>query len=217
MFSLLLQIDFTQAKRRFQIKFSNTKICCSLPIIFFLAGCSTHNKEVLIGGVVGSAVGAGAGHAFVHHGRGKQYQTRNTIITSVVFGVLTAGALALHYRALKQKELEVSGQFSRYKLCKEGSETTFREDPQEQVESLKFIDSSSERILSLKLDESTRWVTPKFRKRELPSTQSKDEAVAAHYRWEIVQPGYFVTRDRSPGFFLEVKGSIEEEPRKDSK
>ena len=65
-------------------------------------------------------------------------------------------------------------------------------------------------ILSIDLDETTKWIAPDFRKRLLPAQQSDKKAVASNYLWEIARPGFFVTKDKSPHYFLELKDQSQE-------
>lgn len=168
----------------------------------FLTSCGAYRTRVVVGGVAGSAVGAGVGYAFVHHGQGKEYQTRNTIITSLVFGVVTSSLIAFYFQSLKEKELELSSQLSRYKFSADSESADLsRGSELRPGNELQFIEGETGRPLTISLDPSTRWVLPRFVKRFLPSQQGHEEAVSSHFRWEIIKPGFFVTSERSPEFF----------------
>jgi|GEM_PF-5853537 len=184
------------------------KLTTYLSILLFglsLQGCATHRKEVAIATLVGGGLGAGAGYLFVHHGDHRQYTTRNTIITSAVFALLSAGLVAYHYRSLDDQRVEIASKFSRYTLCNSKGEQNqscmneFKLNGQD--ESKRIIPPSEVGKYSLKLDDDTRWVFPSFQKRFLLPEKSQDSLISSHYKWEIVRPGFFVTKEQNPEYF----------------
>ena len=165
-----------------------------------LMGCATHTKEMLIGGIVGSAVGAGVGYTVVHHGNDKQYEVRNTIITSAVFGLVTMGLMAYHYNALDEQKIELTSKLTRPALLENvvgnGEPVTSSLLQNEVVVGQEAIGRSS-----LKLDDQTRWIYPTFRKRDLKPEATGNELLSSRYIWEIVKPGFFITREQRPDQF----------------
>jgi len=182
-------------------------------ILFSLlqTGCATRTKQTLTAGAVGAAVGAGVGYTVVHHGPGRRHVTTNTIITSALFALVFAGATAYHYRALDNQKVSITSRFGRSYLLDTdlqelgepwGSESAFTPSRR---------DVGSE---SIRLDENTRWVFPTFRRRELRPETGPDEFLSSRYTWEIVRPGFFVTRDDAPGVFEEEgRRTLEDTPR----
>lgn len=170
-------------------------------------GCATGNtKQIVIGMAAGAATGAIVGHEFVHHGAHKQFQTQNTIITSVLFALITGGVMAWHYEALQNQAVEISGRYARYRLCnpdelppgvaKElGAASAGEPAHQLQADQIgKF---------AIALDDNTKWTYPIFRKRYLQPERGESEVVSSRYIWEILKPGSFVTRSQDPQFFVE--------------
>jgi hypothetical protein len=180
--------------------------------------CATHTKEVATGMLIGSVVGAGVGYQFVHHGEERQYETQNTLITSVVFALVTGGVRAWHYRSLEEFKVEMSGRYSRYRLCdpEEMQEEMQRElqlgDQEDSV--LHQLDEWQIGSLAITLDDNTKWIYPQFRKRYLRAEQGENQVISKHYIWEIIKPGSFVTRSQNPHYFIQIEkegeGEIEE-------
>lgn len=153
----------------------------------------------------GAVVGALVGHEFVHHGEYKQFETQNTIITSVLFALLTGGVLAWHYEEMAQQGVEISGKYARFRLC----------DPDELNPDLarklglageqNSFHPKSEQIgkYSISLDDNTKWAFPTFRKRFLAPERSESQVISNRYIWEILRPGSFVTRSQDPEYFLD--------------
>ncbi len=167
-----------------------------LPIVLAtsLTGCSTKMWKVAGVGLASGAAGAGVGYGFVHHGRNKENQTTNTIISASIFAVLGAGITYWHLTSLEEQRVELAGKFSRSE----------------------FLDRDSERPMgtislpapikggrSLRLDDDTRWVFPEFQRRELPSQRGESELISSHHTWEIARPGFFVTKDQDISLFKE--------------
>ncbi|MDB5038598.1 MAG: hypothetical protein JWQ35_2126 [Bacteriovoracaceae bacterium] len=187
----------------------NTKIFLKLKtaIIFMmlgLTGCATHTREIVIGALVGSAVGAGLGYTVVHSGDHRQYVIPNTITTSVLFGLATAGVLAWHYHSLDEQKVEITSKFSRNwmieqeqarKLSGPSESTIFSDEV--------YPTASTIGKYSLRLDENTRWIYPTFRKRYLPPENSGTQLLSARYTWEILKPGTFITREQDPSYFFD--------------
>lgn len=168
-------------------------------LCFTLVGCSSKTWKVAGVGAASGLVGAGVGHTFVHHGKGKEHQTTNTVITASIFGVLGAGIAYWHWTSLENQRVELAGQFSRSSYLEvDGRSSGDRDLVQVAVSGKK----------SLSLDTSTRWVFPEFRKRTLPPQRGESEIISSHYTWEIARPGFFVSRDQYPSLFKEeeVKG-----------
>lgn len=169
-------------------------------------GCATTNKTILAGMLSGAVVGAGIGYQFVHHGAHKQFETQDTIITSVLFSMVTGGVLAWHYREIEKAQVELSGRYARYRLC--GA----NELPEGLVKEMKLGDEAGSTAIELKpeqigkqtisLDDNTKWAFPSFRKRFLPPEKSENQVLSDRYIWEILQPGRFVTRSQNPQYFL---------------
>ena len=176
-------------------------------IVMLTASCSTHSKPILLGGIVGATVGAGLGYTVVHHGKNREYIVPNTIVTSAAFALVTMGVLAYHYRELDQQKIEITSKMSRSWLMN---------NPQGSREFLNFPEGNfSPRTSdiggqSLRLDDQTRWGYPTFRKRELRPEVSSDELVSERHVWEILRPGFFVSRELNPAYF--VNDNIEPHP-----
>jgi hypothetical protein len=179
---------------------------CLCLMMLLQAGCATgQTKTIAIGMAGGAVTGALVGHQFVHHGQQKQFETQNTIITSILFALITGGILAWHYEGLAQQSVEISGQYARFRLC----------DPDELNPDLarKLGVVSEENALHIKpeqigkyaisLDDNTKWAVPTFRKRFLPPERAESQVISNRYIWEILRPGSFVTRTQDPDFFFE--------------
>lgn len=176
-------------------------------LVLSQSGCSTRTRAIGLSMLGGAAVGAGVGYSVVHHGARKQYETRNTIITSAVFALAAGGIAAWHYRSLAEKEIEISGRYARYRLCDPD------EMEQEMARQMKMRIEDQEPTIQLSpdmvgrntihLDDQTRWVFPDFRKRHLVPTQEDNSVISSRFIWEILRPGHFVTRSQNPEFFYE--------------
>lgn len=171
-----------------------------------LTSCASRYQMIGAGMLGGAVTGAGAGYLFVHHGENKQYEVRNTIITSAIFALLTGGIMALHYRSLEQQRIDISGEYARYRLCdpEQGESSILRQGDR----STSFTYSLTKDMIkkeSLDLDETTKWVFPVFRKRYLPPDQGPDSVTSSRFMWEVIKPGHFVTKERNPEFFLEIQ------------
>jgi hypothetical protein len=190
------------------------KILSLLILTTSLTGCSTHTKEILIGGIVAGGIGAGVGYTVVHHGNQKQYETRNTLITSGVFALLAMGLMAYHYTSLDDQKVEIMSKFTRPTLLKDSEGGALQDGSVTQSLLENEVSASPERTgkYSLELDHETRWVYPSFRKRMLRPESSGNELLSSRYTWEIVRPGFFVTREQQPNYFGDEKPS--EKPSK---
>ena len=80
-------------KRRFEI-------LIPLLILSSLTGCSSKIWKVAGVGIVSGAVGAGVGYGFIHHGRKKENQTTNTIISGSILAVIGGGLAYWHLTSL---------------------------------------------------------------------------------------------------------------------
>lgn len=172
-------------------------------------GCASRTAMIAGGMLAGAAVGAGTGYEFVHHGDHKQYETRNTIITSAVFALIFGGVLAWHYREIEQTKVEVSGRYSRYRLCDPDEmqaelSRQLQMKSEEDAGNIYKIDGAQVGKLAISLDDSTKWVYPTFRKRFLQPERGETQVISTRYIWEIVKPGFFVTRSQDPQYFLEI-------------
>ncbi len=162
-----------------------------------------------MGMVAGSAVGAAVGNMYVHHGRYKQYETRNTIITSVIFAMATGAILNWHYLQLQKNEVEISSRYSRYRLCNPDEmipNLSERMGANEDLQNIMQMQPGQIGKQALTLDDNTKWVFPVFRKRFLPPEQGENSIVSTRYIWEIMKPGTFVTRSQAPQYFFEGNG-----------
>lgn len=163
--------------------------------VFTQTGCSAKLRKTALIGVGSAALGAGVGYAFVHHGKNKEHQMTNTIITSSLFGVLGAGITYWHLSSLEHQRIDLASQFSQSRFLDDSSKETWKSVP---FDPLTLKDNSVE------LDTSNRWVLPQFRKRDLPAQRSETEIISPHYTWEIARPGFFINRKQDPELF-EVK------------
>jgi hypothetical protein len=192
------------------------KIFALIGLLHWQLACSAHKTEIFVGTLIGAGVGAGAEYAFGYHGRTDQYEARNTIISAVVVGLIAAGALAWHYRNVDEAIVELSGKYSRYRLCDSTN------DPNASNPS-HFLNSAQktptwlpEQIgkYSVLLDENTRWVLPIFSKRWLAPETENEQLVSSHFVWEVVQPGYFLSREKTPDLFKDIEHRNSELPSK---
>ena len=158
------------------------------------SGCSSKMWKVVGVGAATGAVGAGVGYAFVHHGKGKEYQTTNTIISASIFAAIGAGITYWHLTSLENQQVELAGRFSR---------SNYLERDANQFSGRASLLNPTIGTKSLKLDDTTRWVFPEFQKRELPPQRGENELISSHYSWEVLRPGYFVSKDQDPSLFKE--------------
>jgi len=189
---------------------------------FFLAsvlvmtqGCATSRTgNIAVGMVAGSAVGAAVGNLYVHHGRYKQYETRNTIITSIVFAMATGAILNWHYLQLQKNEVEISGRYSRYRLCNPDElipNLSERMGGSDDLKNSSWLQPGQIGKLAISLDDNTKWAFPVFRKRFLRPELEENSVLSTRYIWEIMKPGNFVTRTQDPQFFFEGTEEVEHE------
>lgn len=166
-----------------------------LPILLMTqVGCSAKLRKTALVGVGSAALGAGVGYAFVHHGRNKEHQMTNTIITSSIFGAIGAGVTYWHLSSLEQQRIDLASQFSQSRFLDDSNSSSWQ--------SL-LLDPLKVQNNSVELDEANRWILPQFRKRDLPAQRSETEIVAPHYTWEIARPGFFINRKQDPELFKE--------------
>jgi hypothetical protein len=179
-------------------------------VTFAQSGCATgQTKKIAIGMAAGAVVGAIVGHEFVHHGEYKQYESRNTVITSAIFALATGGALAWHYQEMEQQMVEISGRYARYRLCNpdEMNPDLARKLGIGGEENNAYpLQPGQIGKLAIALDDNTKWAYPIFRKRFLPPERGENQVISQRYIWEILKPGSFVTRSQNPQFFLENGG-----------
>lgn len=185
-----------------------------LGFLFGLEGCSSHKKEIFISGLVGAAAGAGLGYGVVHHGRDRQYEVQNTIITSAVVGLITMGVMSWHYSSLDQQKVDImSGLTSEWVKNPENQNTVMQlGDPNLTKVTAPMVGGES-----LRLDDNTRWVFPTFRERDLRPEIDADQITSSRKLWEVVRPGFFVNRQVQPWYFEgdktnDGKASIEPSP-----
>ena len=165
-----------------------------LSLAILCSGCSSKSWTVAGVGLASGAVGAGVGYAFVHHGRKKEHQTANTVITASIFAAIGAGISYWHMTALEDQKLELAGRFSRSVYLEKDTTRNLSNVSMGAIVSGKR---------SIRLDEGTRWIFPEFQKRELPPQRGETELISSHYSWEIARPGFFITKEQDPNFFLE--------------
>ncbi len=157
-----------------------------------LVGCSAKMQKIITATAIGGGVGAGVGYTVLHHGSRKQYQVQNTIISASVLAAVAGLATWYHYSALDEQKVELAGKFSRATYLDRDSLETAKE------RGLTAVTLGKQ---SIKLDDDTRWVVPEFAKRLNPSERSETELITPHHTWEIVRPGFFLTRDQDASFF----------------
>lgn len=163
--------------------------------------CATPNKNIALSGVIGGVVGAVAGHELT---RNKEHRDRNTVVTSLAFGLAAAGAMAWHYREMEQQLVEISGRYSRYRLCDvsdSGAPLAPVSESQCTREEVYQIPTSQVSRTAISLDDETKWVFPTFRKRLLGPEKGTDHVISRRYIWEVIRPGTFVTKDQNPELF----------------
>lgn len=169
-----------------------------IPILILFSiiqtGCSAKHRTTALVGIGSAALGAGVGYAFVHHGKEKEYQTTNTIITSSIFGLVGAGITYWHLSSLEKQKLELASQFSQSRFLDDSDHSSLK--------SIRF-DPVVIQNNSVELDASNRWVLPQFRKRDLPAQRSETEIISPHYTWEIARPGFFINKKQDQEFFNE--------------
>lgn len=168
-------------------------------LVASLSGCAAHKTEIGLGFLGGAAVGAGLGYGVVHHGKDRQYEVRNTIITSAVFALGTAAILALHYNAMENQRVEIMSKITRSWVEKGENQDMVINFGNGQAPSDVFLGKVGK--YSLELDGQTRWVYPTFRKRFTQPQVSNDQLASGQYIWEIVKPGFFVSRETQPWYF----------------
>ena len=184
---------------------SFVSLCALVSVMFTTQACSGHRKNILIGGLVGGAVGAGLGYGVVHHGKNRRYEVQNMIITSSLFALGVMGAMSLHYYLMDQQKVDIMSNLTsqwmenpanqnkvmRLGVSDEGAATS----PEN------FVKEGQISKYSLELDNETRWVYPSFRRRYLQPEASADQMTSARYTWDIVRPGFFVSRETHPWYF----------------
>lgn len=181
-------------------------LACALAVVIVAqTGCATgETKKIVIGMVAGAAVGAGVGHEFVHHGQYKQFETQDTIITSVLFAFATGAILAWHYEALEQQQVEISGRYARFRLCNpEENSALAKQLGVADNEPSYQLKPAQVGKMAISLDDNTKWVYPIFRKRFLQPERAENQVISTRYIWEILKPGSFVTRSQDPQYFVE--------------
>ena len=157
------------------------------------SACSARMRTIATASAIGMALGAGLGYTVLHHGAHKQYQVQNTIIGASVLGAGFGIATWYHLNALDEQKMELAGHFSRATYLD-------RDVDKNSGTPLTLINLGKH---SVKLDSDTRWVLPEFQKRLLPPERNENEIVASHHSWEIVRPGFFLTKDQDPSLFKE--------------
>lgn len=158
----------------------------------FLSGCSAKMRTIVTATAIGGAVGAGVGYTVVHHGRNKEYQTQNTIISASVLAAVFGLATWYHLNALDDQKVELAGKFSR---------ATYLDRDSEEPPKARGLTAISLGKQSIKLDSDTRWVLPEFQKRLLPPQRGDNELISSHHSWEIVRQGFFLSKDQDPQLF----------------
>lgn len=182
--------------------------CVCTAILLNLLSCAGQSKKIATGMLAGAVVGAAVGHEFVHHGEFKQYETKNTIITSIVFSLVTGGFLSWHYQAIQDQQVEISGRYARYRLCNpEEMESGLAQQLGFNGEEKDGFQIKKNQIgkLAISLDDNTKWKYPIFRKRFLEPERGEMQVLSKRYIWEIIKPGSFVTRFQNPEYFYEEK------------
>ncbi len=154
--------------------------------------CSAKSKKVLIASAIGGAAGAGLGYAVVHNGSRQQYRTQNTIISASILAAIFGLATWYHLSELDEQKIDLAGQFSRATYLDRG----IKADGDHKNFSPILLQKES-----IRLDTETRWVLPEFQRRFLPPERSETELIVSHHAWEVIRPGFFVTRDQDPDLF----------------
>lgn len=182
------------------------KLTALLIVALLQAGCATgQTKKIVIGMAAGAAVGAVVGQQFVHHGQYRQYEGRNTVITSILFALAVGGVMAWHYEALNEQMVEVSGRYARYRLCNpdELSPDLAQKLGGDNQGPAVTLQPGQIGKLAISLDDNTKWAYPVFRKRYLQPERGETQVLSSRYIWEILRPGTFVTRSQNPQYFVE--------------
>lgn len=176
--------------------------------IILLSGCAGHQRQVFTAGAIGAAAGAGLGYTVVHHGKNREYVVPNTIITSAVIALTAAALTSYHYRSLDAQRVEITSRFGRSRLL-ETQDRDIDDGLWQQRNHRDAFTPSGSAVgeKSIRLDENTRWVFPTFRKRHIRPEATEEQFLSSRYSWEIVRPGYFVTRDEDPRFFKHEESS----------
>lgn len=179
----------------------NIKILTLIILSVAISGCSA--KAWKVGGVAAGSglVGAGLGYTVVHHGRDREHQLTNTVISAAVLAAVGAGLTYWHLTSLEKQKIELAGKFSRSHYLETGVQGSASENDLVQI----AISGKK----SLSLDGNTRWVFPEFRKRKLPPQRGESEIISSHYSWEIARPGFFVSKEQYPSLFKEEELSHE--------
>jgi hypothetical protein len=175
-----------------------------LIIIFFNSGCATYTKNIALGMTAGAVLGAAVGSQM----GGQEDRTRNTIVGAVGTALLAGGILAWHYREMEEQSVEISGRYSRMRLCNPeemqiDKTLQFDHTSPETGSAIYQIPDSQIGKVAITLDDSTKWVYPTFRKRYLAPELQESQVLSQRYIWEIIKPGSFVTRSLNPQFFVE--------------
>jgi hypothetical protein len=149
-------------------------------------------KTIVTATAIGGAVGAGVGYTVVHHGSQKQYQTQNTIISASIIAAVFGLATWYHLGALDEQKVDLAGKFSR---------ATYLDRDTQETGPSRGLTAISLGKQSVKLDEETRWVLPEFQKRLLPPQRGDNELISSHHSWEILRPGFFLSKEQDPQLF----------------
>lgn len=168
------------------------KILVLTLMIAVLSSCSLKTTTIASMSALGGAMGAALGYEAIHRGAHNEYQTQNTIISASVGAAIFGLATWYHLKSLDDQKIELAGKFSRATYLDRDS------NPRDPLEGLTAITLGKQ---SIKLDKETRWVLPEFQKRFLPPERSESELIAPNHSWEIVRPGFFLTRDQDPHLF----------------
>lgn len=178
-------------------------------LLLIPTGCatSTTTTKVATGALIAGAVGAAVGNQFVHHGEHGQFRTQNTVITSIIFALVTGGFLAWHYQQIAETQVEISGRYSRYRLCNPDEMTPelakqLQLGGEEKGATYSILPNQIGKN-AISLDDNTKWAYPSFRKRYLQPERGELQVLSTRYIWEIMKPGSFVTRTQNPEYFFE--------------
>lgn len=187
------------------------KIYSKIILIFLILSvllfnsCATYNKNIVTGMVVGASMGALVGNQF--EADNNQEKIRNSIISSIFFALAVGGAMHWHYQSIEKAKVEMSGKFTRYRLCdpEEMNSEVYKKLKldQDYEGSIYMIGNKQIGKLSISLDDNTKWIYPVFRKRYLLPELSETQVISKRYLWEIIKPGNFVTRSQNPEYFYQ--------------
>ena len=173
------------------------KIVLLTLMIVVLSSCSLKTTTIASMSALGGSMGALLGYEAIHRGPHNEYQIQNTIVAASVGAAIFGLATWYHLKSLDDQKIELAGKFSRSTYLDRDS------NPRDHLEGLTPITLGKQ---SVSLDRDTKWVLPEFQKRFLPPERSETELIAPHHSWEIVRPGFFLTRDQDPHLFkLEEK------------